>query len=149
MLYGLIFYLLFYYSLAFWKPEFLVIPSQLSSEYIVAVTLVFTMIVILAYVGASYVLLGRLPSVPKAISQKKLPKKRPPLQAEPQESQKASGEDSTKITKVSPKAAHTKPTEASILAPRKALLPKAKESKEILEQEAKPTDTDTGTEAAH
>ena len=120
--YGLIFYLLFYYLTAFWKPEFFVIPARLSSEYIAGVTLIFTIIVILAYFGASYVLWGRLPSASKSASQKRLPKKRPQLQAEAVQS---STKDNTKAAKVTETAKpRAQAAQSSILAPRKPLLPK-------------------------
>ena len=81
--YSLLFYLLFYHGISLWKAELLDIPSQLSAEYVISILFLFSLIVILSYIGACYVVEGRLPSPPRSLSTKKPPKKRPPLQTDP------------------------------------------------------------------
>ena len=64
-IYWFIFYGISYYGLAWYDPTLLKPPAQLSQGYAAAVIAVFTAVVVLAYLGASFVVLGRLPGSPE------------------------------------------------------------------------------------
>ncbi len=59
--YGAILYGISYYALAWWDPALVAAPAQLTNEHLLFATAAFTVLVALAYVGAGYVVLGRLP----------------------------------------------------------------------------------------
>lgn len=60
-IYGAILYGISYYLLAWWDPALVADPARLGNEHLLFVTAAFTVIVALAYVGAGYVVIGRLP----------------------------------------------------------------------------------------
>ncbi|MCR9141290.1 MAG: hypothetical protein NXI24_03500 [bacterium] len=59
--YWFIFYGIVYYALSWWDPALLEIPERLGETHVLAATAIFTALVFLAYAGAGYVVLGRLP----------------------------------------------------------------------------------------
>ncbi|MEQ9363009.1 MAG: hypothetical protein RIF32_02130 [Leptospirales bacterium] len=59
--YWFIFYGVVYYALAWWDPALLEIPEHLGKNYVLSALGIFTLLVLLAYVGAAYVVLGRMP----------------------------------------------------------------------------------------
>ncbi len=112
-IYSLIFYLLCYYTLHHLQPEALLAPDQLTTEYIAAVIAIFTLIVSLAYIGASYVVLGSISSASSDA---------PTIASNPQvDQQKADSKTKSNLTKddQSPKSpAKSSPSTPSNLPPR-------------------------------
>ena len=63
-IYWFIFYGILHYALGWWNPALLDPPERLSQTYLSTAVAIFTGLVILAYVGAAFVVLGRLPGSP-------------------------------------------------------------------------------------
>ena len=56
--FGLVFYGVFYYALHYLAPDLLVIPPVVEARHVMLALVAFTGIVILAFVGANYIVYG-------------------------------------------------------------------------------------------